>query len=357
MYWLLTLSPHRGYKHSIGFVWSCQAGDIQYKYMNTVWLAFLTGLTTGGLSCLAVQGGLLASSLSVSEGTNLFRHVSTFLVAKLLAYTAVGFLLGLLGSSLTLSPKLLGTVQVLVGLFMLTTAARILDVHPIFRYGVFQPPKWVYRLLKNRGPVVLGALTVLMPCGVTQATMAIAIASGNPLMGAAIMFAFVLGTSPIFFALGASVVELLKRKAFTYVAAGVVVVFAVLSINGGLGLRGSLFTIQNFYRAATTDIGRETVGAIAPLSADGFQEVSIQVTDNGYTASSETLKVGVPVRVKLATSRTRGCARAFTVPEYGVSKILPETGEEVVEFTPKKTGRLAYSCSMGMYTGAFNVIN
>ena len=26
--------------------------------MYTIWLAFLTGLTTGGLSCLAVQGGL-----------------------------------------------------------------------------------------------------------------------------------------------------------------------------------------------------------------------------------------------------------------------------------------------------------
>ena len=27
-------------------------------------LAFITGLTTGGLSCLAVQGGLLASSIA-----------------------------------------------------------------------------------------------------------------------------------------------------------------------------------------------------------------------------------------------------------------------------------------------------
>ena len=32
--------------------------------MPTIWIAFLTGLTTGGLSCLAVQGGLLASTLT-----------------------------------------------------------------------------------------------------------------------------------------------------------------------------------------------------------------------------------------------------------------------------------------------------
>ena len=32
--------------------------------MEGLLLAFITGLTTGGLSCLAVQGGLLASSLA-----------------------------------------------------------------------------------------------------------------------------------------------------------------------------------------------------------------------------------------------------------------------------------------------------
>ena len=31
---------------------------------NPLMIAFITGLTTGGLSCLAVQGGLLASSLA-----------------------------------------------------------------------------------------------------------------------------------------------------------------------------------------------------------------------------------------------------------------------------------------------------
>ena len=31
--------------------------------MNQLLVAFITGVTTGGLSCLAVQGGLLASSL------------------------------------------------------------------------------------------------------------------------------------------------------------------------------------------------------------------------------------------------------------------------------------------------------
>ncbi len=85
--------------------------------MNNVWLAFVTGLTTGGVSCLAVQGGLLTSSITPYEGevntkfTKLSK-VGSFLIAKLIAYSLLGFGLGTLGSTLTLTPKLLGWMQI-----------------------------------------------------------------------------------------------------------------------------------------------------------------------------------------------------------------------------------------------------
>jgi adenylate cyclase len=64
-----------------------------------LWLIFLTGLTVGGLTCLAVQGGLLASVIAAKEeeevekGTNKRDTVFptlAFLVAKLIAYTLLG---------------------------------------------------------------------------------------------------------------------------------------------------------------------------------------------------------------------------------------------------------------------------
>src|SRR5688572_22173688 len=91
-------------------------------------IAFITGLTTGGLSCLAVQGGLLASSLahqleqdyldpSVGQKPRSKKHapaqvkrsstalpIFLFLLAKLIAYTLLGALLGWLGSFFTISP-------------------------------------------------------------------------------------------------------------------------------------------------------------------------------------------------------------------------------------------------------------
>ncbi len=336
--------------------------------MNLIWVAFLTGLTTGGISCLAVQGGLLASSIASVRGeddtTGRWQYVAVFLAAKLLAYILLGYLLGMLGSSLMLSPKILGSLQIAVGLYMLATAARLLDLHPIFRYAVIQPPRWAYRLLRNQsknaslfGPALLGLFTVLMPCGVTQATMAVAVASGSPLMGAAIMGAFVLGTSPLFFALGASLVKLLERRVFAYVAASVVVIFALLSINGGMGLRGSFYTWDNLVAAATLDPDQLAGKAhLAAVDANGTQEVTIDVTDRGYTASATTLRRNIPVRLTLAANGAKGCARAFTIPDLNISKVLQENDKEVIEFTPKKEGRLAFACSMGMFTGSFNVI-
>ncbi len=97
--------------------------------MQNILLAFVTGLTTGGLSCLAVQGGLLASSLGNQIEKDIqvaalqknrkkkktvaakpaprpqyALPIAVFLAAKILAYTLLGFLLGLVGSMFQLSP-------------------------------------------------------------------------------------------------------------------------------------------------------------------------------------------------------------------------------------------------------------
>ena len=59
--------------------------------------------------------------------------------------------------------------------------------------------------------IFLGALTVFIPCGVTQAMMAAALGTGSLAMGAALMFAFTLGTSPVFFVVAYLTTELGSR--------------------------------------------------------------------------------------------------------------------------------------------------
>ncbi len=335
--------------------------------MDNVWLALITGLTTGGLTCLAVQGGLLASSVTQSQDDSRAKkakYVASFLIAKLIVYSLLGALLGLLGSRLIISPQLQGWMQIFVGLFLLATAARILDLHPIFRYFVIQPPKFALRLARNAShasyfaPVLLWFTTILIPCGVTQAMMVLAISTESPLLGASIMAAFTIGTSPIFFALGVAADQLLKRKAFSYAAVAVIFFLGVQSINAGQALRGSVHTLQNYYKAATGELDKSIAasGKVAGVNTEGKQEVTINVTKYGYSSNVTSLKAGVPVKLNLLADNAVGCTRAFRIPSLGISKLLPVNGTETVEFTPKETGILVYTCSMGMFTGSFQII-
>ena len=276
-----------------------------------------------------------------------------FLIAKIIAYTLLGFLLGSLGSVIVVSPKFQGWLQIFVGLYMIATAGRLLEIHPIFRYFVIQPPKAVLRLLRKSSqsesfftPALLGVLTVLIPCGVTQAMMLLAITSGSAFLGASIMFFFILGTSPVFFLIGLAATSLLKNKAFSVFAALAILVLGILSINSGQLLRGDVHTLQNFW----------TVLAGTKTESVTGSNVVIEISNHGYKADVNTLKLGVPVKVTLKTNGVTSCARAFTIPEYNIVKILPATGSEEIEFTPTKLGLLTYTCSMGMYSGTFNVV-
>lgn len=338
-------------------------------------LIFLTGLTTGGLTCVAVQGGLLASVLTPVEEkyqdklekSNRLLSITSFLTSKLIAHTILGLLLGVVGSTFSLSPVTRGWFQVFIGFYLIGVALSLLKAHPIFRHFIITPPKFLSRLIKNQSksksifaPALLGAMTIFIPCAVTQAMVVLALGVANPLYSAAIMFSFVLGTSPTFFILGVLFNKLGEKfqSWFYKVAATILVTMAIFSINGGISLMGSIYNIQNFVEAAGLSLrgGLPRVAGAMARDNQGVQEVRINVSSNGYSPQHVTLKKDVPARLILNTSGTNGCARAFTIPSLRLQKILPVSGTETLEFTPTKSGPLVFTCSMGMYTGVFNVI-
>ncbi|MEK7092216.1 MAG: sulfite exporter TauE/SafE family protein, partial [Patescibacteria group bacterium] len=183
-----------------------------------LWVILLTGLTVGGLTCLAVQGGLLTSVIAAREEEEIEEGINrkspilptlAFLSAKLVAYTALGFVLGAFGGAIGISQTAQIIMQFVAGLYMVVVALNLLNVHPIFRYALIQPPKFLTRKVRNQSkskelfaPAFLGAMTIFIPCGTTLAMEALAISSANAFMGAAIMAAFVLGTTPLFFGVG-----------------------------------------------------------------------------------------------------------------------------------------------------------
>jgi len=338
-------------------------------------VAFVTGLTTGGLSCLAVQGGLLASSLAQQVEQDLSSHgkkknpprvalpIILFLLSKLAAYTILGFLLGWVGSYLQLSPLSRALLLIGVGIFMLGSALRLLNVHPIFRYFAIEPPKFITRYIRTTSKksgglfsaAFLGALTVLIPCGITQAMMAAAIGSGDPVRGAALMFAFILGTSPVFFAVAylATRLSAAVEKYFNRLIAVVIIILALVTINSGLNLMGSPLAFQHlFNRPAPAQV--QEAPASQPQTAVDTQEnlVTIQVKNSGYVPERVVARAGVPVTLQLVSKDVFSCSLAFVIPSLRVERMLESTGVETISIPAQKAGTvMPFSCSMGMYTG------
>jgi len=337
-------------------------------------VAFITGITTGGLSCLAVQGGLLASSLAhqieqdyVGQAagkkqktpvrTNSAFPIFLFLVAKLVAYTLLGALLGWLGSFLTLSPMTRALLMIAIGVFMIGNALRMFNVHPIFRYFSVEPPKFITRYIRRTAkgtdtatPLFLGALTVFIPCGVTQAMMATALGTGSVAMGAALMFAFILGTSPVFFIVAYLTTELGSRleKFFMRFVAMVLLILGFVTLNGGLNVLGSPLSFENLTRSWLPAQGESTPAAdSAPTD-----QLTLNVQNDGYFPTTLKAPADKALTLNLVTNKTYSCARDFVIPDLDVYQLLPDTGSMQVSIPAQKKGStLFFTCSMGMYTG------
>lgn len=51
-----------------------------------------------------------------------------------------------------------------------------------------------------------------------------------------------------------------------------------------------------------------------------------------------------------------GCSNPVTIPKYNIEKQL-EVGDNVIEFTPDTTGKIVYTCWMGMIRSYINVVD
>lgn len=175
------------------------------------WLLFITGFTSA-FNCVALQMGLLGSAIAAhTRNSNSYAAwaTGTFLAAKLAAYIVVGFLLGWVGESLALSDGFSGAIELVAGLYIVVAALAVLGVHPALRYVLISPPRFLSRFIRTTSkngdlftPVVLGFLTIFIPCGTTVAVEALVLHHGSPLKGMGILGAFTLGTMPVFVAFG-----------------------------------------------------------------------------------------------------------------------------------------------------------
>ena len=85
------------------------------------------------------------------------------------------------------------------------------------------------------------------------------------------------------------------------------------------------------------------------------QTVKLWVEGGNYVFSDSEFKKDVLVRIEADISRTPGCSRSIVISSFNIRKTV-SSGDNVIEFTPTKTGTFNIACSMNMYRGVFTVV-
>lgn len=118
----------------------------------------------------------------------------------------------------------------------------------------------------------------------------------------------------------------------------------------------ALFILQGRMMSPATGANEEGLpsGVVAKTQGN-IQHVTTRFSAGGYVPI--VVKENIPVRwtIQMAREDLNGCNNAMVIPELGIEKSL-NPGENVIEFTPKSSGTIAYSCWMGMIRSHISVV-
>lgn len=349
---------------------------------NNLLAVLAIGLTAGISTCMALVGGLvLGSSARYAEkhpmatGMQKFTPHIYFNIGRIASYFVLGGVIGWLGSIFQLSLSVLGMLTIAVGFVMLILGGQLIDVFPRLKKISFTLPKGISEALgihqkanqeySHKNSMVAGAMTFFLPCGFTQAMQLFAMSTGSPLQGALTLGVFAIGTAPGLLGVGglSSLVKGQGAKMFFKTAGVVVIMLSLFNIKNGFNLAGGLPNIPRIVAVLAAQPGDtwDTIDSRAKAKAtdgktvDGQQIIEMTQNSRGYSPNSFTIQKGVPVKWIINSTDPNGCASSLVSQQLGVRTTL-KRGENIIEFIPKEIGKIRFMCSMGMFTGTFNVV-
>ncbi len=89
--------------------------------------------------------------------------------------------------------------------------------------------------------------------------------------------------------------------------------------------------------------------------AGEVQEANVTVSDTSFDPSRLTLRAGVPARLTFTRTSETTCATSVVFTSLKIKKELPLNVPVTIEFTPEKTGEIAFVCGMNMLRGTIIV--
>jgi len=358
-------------------------------------MLFIVGLLTS-VHCVAMCGGIsLAQSVAklddsgvergpagVSGAGGNFKKLMPGLLyngGRVVSYTIVGGIVGTLGAAFSFSPVLKGFIAAAAGLFMILLGLKMLGVLsglPRISHLIPAPLRSIggrfSSALGKRGPFAVGILNGLMPCGPLQTMQLYALGTGSLLAGALSMFIFSVGTVPLMlvFSLAAAFIPKKFIPIMVKASAVLVIFLGVITLSRAAALSGIAIPEIPLLRTGLAQLsgrqsstlsvdepGSRTAGGFARATVqDGVQTVITDFGSSGYYMPF-AVQVGIPVKwtIKVTADGLNGCNNPITIPSYGIRKTLVP-GDNLIEFTPKKEGVIAYTCWMGMISSRITVV-
>lgn len=332
---------------------------------SSLLVVLIVGLIAGVSTCMALVGGLILGisarfSEKHPEATSLqkFRPHLFFNLGRILSFTLLGGVIGLIGRAFQFSSSILGFLIIVVGLVMMVLGLQLIKIFPKISSASLTLPVSLAKLFgikkhhdkeySHLNSIIIGALTFFLPCGFTQAMQLYAISTGNFFSGAAIMGVFALGTTPGLLGIGGltSLIQGSFARKFFKFAGILVILLATINISNGFNLtgwRGIQFGSKN------------DVSLPAAKIENGFQIVTMTQDSRGYRPNKFTVRRGMPVKWFIDAKDTSSCSSSIVASKLNIKKFL-SPGENLIQFTPTEIGDIKFSCSMGMYTGKFTVI-
>lgn len=326
-------------------------------------MLFVIGLLTS-VHCVAMCGGICITQCALPEENDQaklskFSTIKPSLLynlGRVISYTVVGGLVGALGSVVSFSGVMKGTVQILAGIFMVIMGVNMLGLFPwLKRLNPRMPKifaKQIYKQrAKNNNALFIGLLNGLMPCGPLQAMQLYALSTGSLFKGALSMFLFSVGTFPLMFAFGA-LSSFLNRK-FTgkmmKASAVLVLILGIFMFNSGAVLSGFILPIFPSSSAVAQASNVATM-------KDGIQTVTTGLSSGSYTPIVVQKDVPVKWIIKAEAGSINGCNNSIVVPKFNIQQDLA-VGDTVIEFTPTSSGTFPFSCWMGMIRSKITVVD
>ncbi|MCE7054841.1 sulfite exporter TauE/SafE family protein [Algoriphagus sp. AGSA1] len=207
-----------------------------------LWTAFLLGFL-GAFHCVGMCGPI-ALAVSSSKRNVYFYHKILYNLGRSTTYAALGLLVGSIGFTLSLAGVqqifsiAMGVLILIVALFY-NKADLFLSV-PALSGIILWVKKQLGRFIKAGGSFAFfatGLANGLLPCGMVYMALIAALAFQSPILGAAYMFVFGLGTIPLLLVMMYSgrVFSVQVRQKFQKAIPYLGVVIGILFIFRGLG--------------------------------------------------------------------------------------------------------------------------